>query len=156
MHHLRGSRAGVSQGFSMLELLFVIAIIGIVALITTPLFLSYLQAATVRTGAAEIQSGLNRAKQFAVTTRQNICVQLVAGGYRFLQGGCGGAAWVGLGTDTTGTFRFPNNVTATNAGTSPIFTQFGTASQTGTLTVTGPGGITLTVSVSPSGRITVP
>ncbi|MFQ5945833.1 MAG: Tfp pilus assembly protein FimT/FimU [Anaerolineae bacterium] len=134
----------------------VVGIIAIISVFALPSFLTYLQAATVKSSAAELHSGLNRAKQLAVTTRQTICVQVVANQYRFLQGGCAGTAWIGRGTDATGAFRLPHNVTITNGGTSPVFTQFGTASQTGTLTVTGPGGNTLTVTVIPSGRITIP
>src|SRR5438034_10633194 len=69
----------------MPELLVVVAILGITALIAIPLVLSYMPGATVRYAARELQSGLNRAKLMAVTTRQPVCVQATAGGYRFFQ-----------------------------------------------------------------------
>lgn len=143
------------KGFSAIELLVVIAIIGIMAAIAIPWWLTYWPAATVRGAARDLQGGLNQAKMLAITTRQNICVQVLAGGYRFQQGGCGGAAWLGAGTDGTGLFRTPENVTFSGAA-SPIFTQFGTASQTAILTVTGPTNRTLTVTILPSGRVTIP
>jgi hypothetical protein len=47
-------------------------------------------------------------------------------------------------------------VTLTNIGTRPVFTPFGNASQTGTLTVTVTGGQPVTVTVRPSGNVTTP
>lgn len=142
------------NGFSVAELLVVIAVIGILALLALPWWLTSLPAQVVRAGAREVQSGLHQARLFAITTRQSICVQAVPGGFRFLQGGCAGAAWTGLGTDGAGTFRPSNNVAL--AGPNSVFTPFGTASQTGVLTVTGPSGNQLTVTVWPSGRVSIP
>ena len=142
------------KGFSVAELLVVVATIAILASAALPWWLTYLPAATVTAVAREIQGNLNLARQLALSTRQNICVQVVPGGYRFLQGGCGGAVWTGLNTDGSGTFR-PSSTVAL-AGGSPVFTPFGNASQTAILTVTTPSGRTLTVTVLPSGRVTIP
>lgn len=143
-------------GFSMAELLVVIAIISIAALIAIPSWLAYGPAATITGAAREIQSGLYQARQLAISTRQNICVQFIPPrGYRFLQGGCGGAAWVGLDTDGAGTFRVSNQNVTVAAG-NPVFTQFGTTAQTAIFTVTGPQARQITVTVFPSGRVTIP
>ena len=142
----------------MTELLVVIAVIGIMALIAIPSILAYWPAATVRGAARGLQDGLNQAKTRAIATRQSICVQVVpgvAGGYRFRQGGCGGGAWIGTGTDATGLFRVPDKVTFTG-GASPVFTQFGTATAQVGLTVTGPRNQTLTVTVLASGYVRIP
>ena len=72
-------------GYTLPELLVVMAILGITALIAIPLVMSYMPGATVGYAARELQSGLNRAKLMAVTTRQPVCVQATAGGYRFFQ-----------------------------------------------------------------------
>ena len=144
------------RGFSMTELLVAVGIMAIMIVTALPFVLASLRGATVTSATRELQDALIRSKMLAVTTRQNICFQTVSGGYRFLLVDCSGAAWKGSGTDSAGTFRSPSNVTVTNGGTSQIFTQFGTASQTGIITVTGPTGQTRTATVWATGRITVP
>jgi prepilin-type N-terminal cleavage/methylation domain-containing protein len=145
------------HGYSMAELIVVVAIIGIMAFIAVPFMLSYIPGATVNYAATELQSGLNRAKFLAVSTRQQVCVQPAAGGYQFLTGGCAGAVWLGTGTSSTGVFGVSNNVTvALSAGLNPIFNQFGVAAQTGTFTVTGATGLQQTVTVQASGAVTIP
>jgi type II secretion system protein H len=156
----RSTLAGTARscrGYSLSELVVVIAIIGIMGAAAVPWLLSALPGATVTWGAREIQGSLMRAKMLAMSTRQTICVQVVSGGYQFVQGGCAGTVWTGPGTDSTGTFRpSPNSFTVTNGGASPIFTPFGNASQTGVLTVTAQGGGSRTVTVTASGRVTIP
>ena len=144
------------RGCSLSELLVAIAVIATMSLASLPFLLTYLPSVTLTWAARDMQSALNRAKLLAVTTRQSICVQVIPGGYQFLTVNCAGTSWKGSGTDSGGTFRLPNNITASNAGSSPIFTKFGTASQTGTITVTGPGGQSRTVTVSAMGRIVIP
>ena len=151
-----GMNSAARRGFSLAELLVALAVIAIMVLTALPFLLTYLPSATVTWAARDIQSALNRSKMLAVTTRQSICFQTVSGGYQFLIGSCAGTAWTGEGTDSAGTFKSPINVTITNGGTSPIFTQFGTASQTGTITVTAPGGQSRTATVWTTGRITIP
>lgn len=145
-------------GYTLAEVLVVVAIIGIMAFIATPFALTYFSGATIDYGARELQSGLNRAKLMAVTTRQPVCVQPTAGGYRFFQNTtCAGTPWSGPGTDASGVFRLANNISvALAAGSNPVFSQFGVAVQTGTLSVTGPTGRSLTVSVQATGRVTIP
>lgn len=146
------------QGYTLAELLVVVAVIGIMAFIAVPFLLTYTSGATIDYGARELRSGLNRAKLMAVTTRQPVCVEPAAGGYRFFQNAtCTGTPWTGTGTDANGLFRLANNITvALAAGQNPVFNQFGVAVQTGTLRVTGPTGGSMTVSVQASGRVTTP
>ena len=150
--------ARTEQGYTLAELLVVLAVIGIMAFIAVPFLLTYTSGATIDYGARELRSGLNRAKLMAVTTRQPVCVQPTADGYQFFQNTtCTGTPWSGTGTDANGVFRLSNNMTATlAAGANPVFNQFGVAVQTGTLRVTGPTGGSMTVSVEASGRVRIP
>jgi Tfp pilus assembly protein FimT len=130
-------------------------ITGILATAAIASALTYLSSATVRWSAQEVQSALIRGKMLAVTSRQRICVRLVAGGYQFRQGTCAGAAWIDSGTDSTGTMRISSSVTLT-ATANPVFTPFGTASTPGTITAKGTSGQTKTVTVDASGRVWTP
>jgi type II secretion system protein H len=149
-------RVRSEKGFSAAELLVGIAIIGIMAAIVVPWWLSYWPSATVQGAARDLQAGLTQAKMRAITTRQDICVQVAAGGYRFLQGGCGGGAWIGAGTAGNGWFSAPENVTFSSPA-SPVFTRFGTASNGPVvLRVTGPQNRTQTVTVLATGSVRIP
>src|SRR5205807_4022867 len=148
--------AGSCRGYSLSELIVVIAIIGIMGAAAVPWLLSALPGATVTWGAREIQGSLMRAKMLAISTRQTMCVQVVSGGYQFVQGGCAGTVWTGPGTDSTGTFHpSPNSFTVTNSGASPIFTPFCNASKTGVLKITEQGWGRRTLTVKASGLLTI-
>jgi prepilin-type N-terminal cleavage/methylation domain-containing protein len=147
--------AGHQKGFTVTELAVTVGIIAIMATLTIPMILTATNSLTMSRGAREIQAALNQARTLAITSRQNICFQAVAGGYAFLQGSCAGAAWIGANTTGTGLFRPADNVTMSGGGA--VFTPFGTASTTAVITVSGPGGSsTTTVTVQPSGRVTIP
>jgi type IV fimbrial biogenesis protein FimT len=145
---------GDTRGFTLVELVVTGAVIAILTTIGVPVLIGVLSTSTASYGAREVQNAVSRAKQFAIATRQSICVQPTAGGLRFLQGGCGGVAWTGPDAPA-GVVPITTKATLT-ASANPIFTQFGTVTQTGTFTVTATSGQTLTVTVWPSGRVTVP
>ena len=145
-------------GWSLMELLLVVAIIGILAAMAIPFFWTYWQSAAIRAGAQEMRVGLQQAKQLAIRNRRNICVFPFGGnGYQYRQDTCGGAAIVMPGTDGAGTFHLQQtNVTVTlNAGP-PIFTPLGAAAPGGRFNVIRPGTNVLTITVTPAGQITTP
>ena len=149
------------RGWSLAELLVVIAVIGILTAISIPLFITYLQSSTVRAGAQEMRTALNWAKQLAITLRQQICVQPVGNGFQFRQNTCAGLALPATtvrGADANGTVRLQNNVvvTVSPGNVAPVFTPLGAAAPGGQLRVTGPTGNFLTVTVSGAGRIATP
>ncbi len=147
------------RGFTVLELTLVAAVIGILFAIALPQFVTYYGSARATAGVQEMRAGLYRAKQLAITVRQNVCVTITGGPaatYQFRMGGCGGPVWIGDGTDAGGNFALQNGVALSNGGASPIFTPLATVSQGGTLTVAGQNGVTRTITVTPAGRITVP
>lgn len=151
----RSIGVGATGGFGIVELLVLMATTAIIVTLTAPSMLGAVRAFTVNSGAREMRAVLNQARALAITTRQNICLQAVAGGYTFHQGTCAGPAWTtGPNVNGAGTFRPSGSVTL--AGGNLIFTPFGTASQTTIITVSGLGGISTTVTVSPSGLVTIP
>ena len=154
------THARSETGYTLAELLLVVAMVAVMAFIAVPFMLSYMPSATVNYAACELQSGMNRAKLTAVTTRQLICIKANGGGYEFWTGvsaACaGGAVLPQTGTNTAGTFTLGNSVSVALVTTNPVFTQFGTAVQAGQLRVTGVGGIQQTVTVQASGRVTIP
>ena len=145
-------------GWSLLELLVVVAIIGIMAAIAIPFFASYWRSAAVRAGAQEMRTALMQAKQLAITSRQNVCVQAVPTGYQMRQPGCGGVNfWTGIRwAGAAYTFRLQNNVKVAVLAGPPVFTPLGAAVPGGQIQVTGPTGNFLTITVSGAGRITTP
>jgi len=143
-----------SAGFSISELLVCISILGAMSTIALPTAWTYLPAAAANGGAREIRAILSQARMVAITTRQNICVQTVAGGFQLLQGTCAGAAWIGPDTSATGVIPLSNDVTF--SGPAPVFTAFGTASTSGIVTVSHGSGTAVTVTVQPSGQVTIP
>jgi len=149
-----------NRGFSLTELAVVLAVLGILASTALPQLINYLTVATIKAGTQEMRVALARAKQLAITTRQNICVAVTVSfppTYQFRQGNCGGPAWLGPGSNAAGNFTLESTLVLANGGANPIFTPLGTAAQAGTLSVTPySGGTSQTVTVTTAGRITVP
>jgi prepilin-type N-terminal cleavage/methylation domain-containing protein len=143
-----------SAGFSLSELLVCLSVIGAMATVALPTAWTYLPAAAVTGSAREIRAILSQARMVAITTRQNICVQTVGGGFQLRQGTCAGAAWVGPDTNSAGVIALSNDVSF--SGPAPVFTAFGTASTSGVVTVYRGSGNSLTVTVQPSGQVTIP
>jgi prepilin-type N-terminal cleavage/methylation domain-containing protein len=148
------SQARRTGGFTLVELVLTAAVISIMATLAIPFILTASRSLTMSRGAREIQAALLQARMVAITTRQNICFNPVAGGYAYRKATCAGTAWTGPNTDAAGTFRPADNVTL--AGGAAIFTPFGTPSQTTVITVSVLGGNSTTVTVQPSGRVTIP
>ena len=143
------------RGFTAVELLVVMAITGVIAAASLPTLVTYWRSATTRAAAQELASGLNRARQLAISQNQSICVQVTESKYRYLVGGCSGSAWTGPGATSTGFFPMTNNVTV-SSNANPVFDYLGAAAPAATFTVTNPnGGGTRTVAVSATGRVQI-
>jgi Tfp pilus assembly protein FimT len=136
------------------ELVLTAAVIAILATLAAPFILTASRSLTMSRGAREMQAALSQARALAIATRQNICFKPVTGGYAYLKATCTGTPWTGPNTDAAGTFRPADNVAL--SGGAAIFTPFGTASQTTVITVSVVGGNSTTVTVQPSGRVTIP
>ncbi|MEK6666734.1 MAG: GspH/FimT family protein [candidate division NC10 bacterium] len=152
-------------GWSLLELLVVVAVIGIMAAIAIPFFASYWRSAAVRAGAQEMRTALQQAKQLAITSRSNVTVQVVGTGYQVIcqtancsnPNGSVGQFWTGAQWSPNAfVFRLQNTVGVAVIAGPPAFTPLGAAAPGGQFQVTGPAGNFLTINVSAAGRITTP
>ncbi len=69
------------SGLALIELMVVIAIIGILAAIATPNYLTYRNSSKMRSAAGIIKGDLHRAKITAVKSNALITVQFASGSY---------------------------------------------------------------------------
>jgi prepilin-type N-terminal cleavage/methylation domain-containing protein len=151
---VRGSRAG----FSLSEFLVVLAISGVVISVSVPMVLSYHHNAQNTTGAQQIRSILNQARQMAIDERTFVCVHTPAPTQLslYVNATCTGPPWVGSITDTAGNITLQPGFTV-SASADPIFDYLGRALPETTYTVTNSTtASTLTVSVATSGRVSIP
>ena len=157
--HRRLFGAGGRAGFSAAELLVVIAVMGVLSTISIPFFLSYYRVAAVKSASQQVVALMDQARGLAVQTNSTlgVCVHLPSTTQmQFVQDGCGGAVWIGPGTDAAGNINLPQGFTMGPA-TDVVFDYLGAALPAVTYTVTNAStGATLTVSVAISGRITSP
>src|SRR6266850_1687522 len=65
-------RVPYSQGFTLAELVIVIAVIGILAVMAVPSYLSYLRAAGLKSGAQQVVAQVNQAREVAIKETGNI------------------------------------------------------------------------------------
>jgi len=149
------ARARASTGFSVAELMVVLAIVGILAAASTPFFLRYYQSAALKAATEELAAFINQGRQVAIKENQSVCVHAVSGSIHFHVNGCGGTTWTGAGTDSSGNLKIPAGFTLSGTG-DVVFSYLGAATPTGTYTVTNSqDGRTLRVTVAASGRVTI-
>jgi Tfp pilus assembly protein FimT len=140
-----------------LELLVLLAIIGILSGMSAAAFLTYWHAATIKGGAQELKTLLNQARQLAITQNTQVCVNRAGNNVQFLTGGCGGTVWTGPGTDGNGWFTLQNGVQVSSTTANVVFDYMGAGTIPGTYTVQNPvDNSTMTVTVALSGRVTIP
>ena len=111
-------------GYSLVEILLVVSMIGIMTALATPMFLRYYQGAQLRLAAEEVATFLNQGRQLAIMQNGSICVHIATTTMHYHQGSCAGATWVGPGTNAAGKIAVPAGITlATTAD--PIFNYLG-------------------------------
>ena len=144
------------RGFGMAELIVVVAIIGLLAALALPSFLTYWQSSTLSAGAAEMASTLNRGRQLAIAQNGSVCVQVTGTSVRYRTVSCAGTIWTGTGTNSAGLISLSNGLQISNLNPSVIFTNAGGSNAGGPYTVTDPRtSRTRSVAVSATGRVSV-
>src|SRR5262245_45753437 len=140
------------RGFGMAELIVVVAVIGLLAALAMPTFLTYWQSAGLSAGAAELQSILNRGRQLAISQNGSLCVEVSGTGVRYRTTSCAGTIWTGTGTSGAGLISLSNGLQI-QGGPSVIFSNAGGASGNVNFTVRDPRtSRTRTVAVLTTGR----
>jgi len=143
------------RGFGLAELIVVVAVIGLLAALAMPSFLTYWQSSSLSAGAAEMASILNRGRQLAIAQNTSVCVQVSGTSVRYRTVSCAGAIWTGTGTNSAGLISLSNGLQISGAA-SAIFTNAGGANPGATYTVTDPKtSRTRSVVVAATGRVTV-
>jgi prepilin-type N-terminal cleavage/methylation domain-containing protein len=148
-----------AEGFTLTELLVVVAIAGIIMAVSAPTLWTYFRTAAMRAGAEELMTALNSARQLAIRSNTTVCVTNDATRLQYRVGGCAGTIWTGPGTDAAGNVSLANNLLA--GGTQNFcYSYLGAGTTTpapcvniGTFSVTNPaGGPTMSVAVTATGR----
>ena len=150
------------RGFTLTELVVVVAVIGVIMTVSVPALWTYFRSAALRGGAEEAVTVLNSARQLAIRLNTTVCVTNNGTIAQFHVSTCGAAAWKGPGTDNSGNITLANSLTL--SGTNNLcFNYLGAGTATpvpcaanGTLTVTNPvGGSTMNVVMATTGRIRI-
>jgi prepilin-type N-terminal cleavage/methylation domain-containing protein len=146
------------RGFTLAELMIVLAIGGVLATLVTPALSSYARTAALQAAARELATSINLGRQLAISRNTTVCVEAASlTSIRLRVGGCGGAIWTGPGTDGSGAIKISDSsALQINTTANVVFTSLGAASPAGTYTLTSPAiGGTRTVVVAATGRVSV-
>jgi Tfp pilus assembly protein FimT len=142
-------------GYSVLEILLVVGIIGILTVIATPTFLGYYQGAQLRVAAEEVAAFLNQGRQLAIVQNGSVCVHSTSTAMHYRQGTCAGPTWTGPGTDASGSIAVPAGITL-SATADTIFNYVGGSTTGATYTITHTQSSTqVHVVVALSGRVSI-
>jgi type IV fimbrial biogenesis protein FimT len=148
--------AGKESGFTLMELILVVVVMGIVAAIAIPAFMGFLPGMRVNGAARQIMSDLMDARMEAVKQNHEYKVFFLNNHeYKILDDNDSDGVDDG-GAETSRTVDIQDNysdVTLSDTG-DPVFSPKGTAITLSTITVQNASG-SKTVSISIAGRVKV-
>lgn len=145
-----------ARGYTLTELIVVLAVVALMMAVSVPFFLSYWQSSTLRAGAEELVTVLNGARQLAIRENQSVCVTRAGATVRYHLASCAAPAWTGPETASDGSIRLANDVQVAANTANVTFTYLGAAGAGGTYTVLNPANNqALCVVVAPSGRVSI-
>ena len=109
-----------AAGFSLAELMVVVAVVGILTTIGVPYLNSYYNAMKLRSGADELATLLNSGRYLAIKQNGNVCVSVSGNSAQYLTGTSatcgGGTVYVGQGTQADGSMPLQNTMRDGDAG----------------------------------------
>lgn len=146
-----------ADGFSLAELIVVLALVGGLTISVAPSILGSWHASTLTAGARELATAINLGRQLAIARRTAVCIDVIETGLRLRLGGCAGSSWTGPVTDESGVIAFSDPATLhVSSKVRVTFTPLGAASPGATYTVTHTRTRTSrAVVVAGSGRISI-
>jgi len=149
---------GVSQGFSLLELLVVIGIIAIAVTIGFPLLNQYAIDKNLRSAARDIAADIYNQKERAISEnrRCRIIFDVAGNSYKLQRENDTGTAYVDLMDKTPSSFSNDIRLTGANfSGGSTITFQTRGTSSFGNLSLVNRRNYTATITVNIAGRTNV-
>jgi|LGVE01.1.fsa_nt_gb type IV fimbrial biogenesis protein FimT len=144
------------SGFTLIEMMIVIAIMAVFAGIATPNFLSYMPKYRLNGAARQVMGDLMAARMNAVSQNNEFRIFFLANGHEYMildDDNNNGTADTGEWTETKDIQNEYHDVTI-GSNNDPIFSPRGTATNWPTITLTNPSG-SKTITISRAGGVSI-
>ena len=144
------------KGFSITELIIVMAIIAVLSLITVPAFLRYTANTNLKSAVREITSDISMMKERAISRNLKQRIVFNTGNESYALQEESGGVWTNVQTKLLSSFGSNIDITNTTFGADTItFQTRGITTSLGTLTMQNSRGSTATITTNMAGRANV-